>query len=384
MEQFESEAKTAGRLSHHHICRILDFGQAKFELSNTELKQITSLCMELMDGGSLADWIKEHKSISLSQVVCWVNKLGDALQYMHDQKVIHQGIKPTSIIFDRDNSPYLTDFAIASQTLDGTSPAMMGAPPYLAPEQWNGEEITPATDQYSLAVLTYFLVTGAKPYEGQDNPDVRSRNFRVGPVPAHDEALQNGRMGVSTAVSEVLARALAIKPKDRYKSVLEFARAFETAVLIPRVPQIAEPQVFISYHRDSSAGWATLLARELKQNHACSPFIDTQKLEAAVLFPVSLQKAIEQCDVFVCLLAGPTLESRWIKEEIRLAHENRKPMLPVFLDSFSNPKFSGQLEPYVEELLKYQGIPLYDGNNPDIYHTIAVIAKMVKRTVEQR
>jgi serine/threonine protein kinase len=303
---------------------------------------------------------------------------------MHDQAVIHQGIKPTSIIFDRDNNPYLTDFAIASQPHDRTSPDMMGAPPYLAPEQWNGEEITPATDQYSLAVLTYFLVTGAKPYEGQENPDVRNRNFRLGPVPAHDEAAQNGRMGVSTSVSEVLARALAIKPKDRYLSVLEFARAFETAVLMPCVPQIAEPRIFICYHRDSSAGWANYLGNKLKQNHACSPFIDTQQLETAVLFPIHLQKAIEQCDVFVCLLAGPTLESRWIKEEIRLAHENKKPMLPVFLDSFSNPKFSGQLEPYVEELLKYQGIHLYDNNNPDIDHTIAVLAKMIKRTLEQR
>jgi hypothetical protein len=83
------------------------------------------------------------------------------------------------------------------------------------------------------------------------------------------------------------------------------------------------------------------------------------------------------------LLEDSTLESAWIKKEIRLAYEYKKPMLPVFLESFSRKKLNDQLEPCVEMLLEYQGIPLYESNNPDLHRTIAVLAQMVNRTVNQ-
>ena len=335
-----------------------------------------------MEGGSLEDRVAEEKIISLDQITSWIEKLGNALDNVHNQKVIHSGIKLSSIVFDQEDQPYLTDFAIASRPLDETGSSVIGAPAFLAPEQWDRKPTTKGTDQFSLAVVTYILITGVRPYEGQEIPEVRQKNFARGPVPAHEEAKRNGRTDITVTVSNVLERALAIKPEDRYSSVGEFARALEVAAS-GTARHDGEPRIFISYHRESSAPWANYFARELKQHHGILSFIDTQRRDGAVRFPVRLQSAIEQCDVFVCLLTSSTLDSPWVKDEIKYAHETKRPMVPVFQETFHSSKVTEELEPHIKTLLNYDGVHLFDLRNIHIDHTVADLAEIVKRTVEQ-
>ena len=172
---------------------------------------------------------------------------------------------------------------------------MLGASAFLAPEQWDGLEPTPATDQYSFAVVLYILLTGSRPYEGQENPDVRKRNFARGPIMVHEQALHNGRNGIPPAISRVLLRAMATNPQDRYASMGEFTRNFEFAV----TSHGEQPTVFLSYQRNQSAGWAVLFARGL-ETHNFSVFVDTERQDSAIRFPERLRRAIERCDVFVC------------------------------------------------------------------------------------
>src|SRR5262249_19658078 len=224
---------------------------------------------------------------------------------------------------------------------------------------------------------------GARPYEGQEIPEVREKNFARGPVPAHEEAKRKGRTDIPVMVSNVLEKALTINPEDRYKSVGEFAHALALAASGKSVRHDSEPRIFISYHRESSAPWANYLARELKQHHGISSFIDTQRRDGAVRFPVRLQHEIEQCDVFVCLLASSTLKSPWVNDEIKHAHETQRPMVPVFQEDFDPAKVAEEVEPHIKTLLNYDGLPLFDVRNIYIEHTVADLAKMVKRTVEQ-
>jgi len=227
------------------------------------------------------------------------------------------------------------------------------------------------------------VITGSRPFEGQLDPGVRQRNFERGPAPAHEEAARNGRAVLQPAISEVLRRALAFRDEDRYPSVREFFLAFRHAATYGKASS-GKPRIFISYQRDSSSGWAVLFARELEQKHGVFAFVDTQRLDTAVRFPTRLKNAIEECDVFVCLLSASTLQSKWVQEEIRLAWESRKAMVPVFQESFSQPDASEKLEPHIEALISYDGVHLLDRRNIHVDYTIMELAKIVKESTTNR
>jgi len=165
--------------------------------------------------------------------------------------------------------------------------------------------------------------------------------------------------------------------------VREFFLALQNAVSKPTSRAEGRARIFISYQRDSSSGWAVHLASELDRKHKIAAFVDTQRTDSAVRFPARLKNAIQDCDVFVCLLSASTLQSKWVQEEIRLAWENNKPMVPVFQESYSQPDPSEQLEPYVETLITYDGVKLLDRQNLYVENAIEKLAEMVTESVRK-
>ena len=376
-DQFEQEAKLAMQLQHPHICQVLDNGVADIDVGGRRA-QTPFLVYELMRGGSLGRRFAEREPIDVALVTRWLAQMAAALTHAHEQGLVHANLKPTSVCFDADDNAYLTDFAVAT----GNNSLLVGAPAFMAPEQWNGEPAAPATDQFTLAAMCYVLVTGSRPFTGQEDPKTRERNFRRPPMPAHDEAKQNGRPEIPRAASDVLQRALATDPASRYPSVDAFAKAFDAA-LHRRLGSPSAPTVFVSYQHEPSAGWAVLLARDLKEKYKIAAFVDTQRLDGAVQFPEKVARAIERCEVFVCLLADTTLSSRWVREEIRLAHSFGRPMIPVFQESFAQQEREG-MEPSIEALLHYDGVHLLDRRNIHIDHSIADLARLVNDTMAMR
>ena len=374
-DQFGRDAKTAAQLQHPHIGKIIEYGETDLKWQETEVVHLSYLCMELMKAGNLSDRVTDNQEISIVKVIEWVDKLSDALDYAHRQGFIHGGIKPSCVLFDTGDNPYLTDFAIAIKSGEVSSGVVLGASAFLAPEQWEGLDPTPATDQYSFSVLLYLLLTGGRPYEGQENPDVRKRNFLRGPIPAHEQALHNGRSEIPVAVSQVLARAMASNPEDRYPSMAEFSRNFEFAV----TSQKEQPNVFLSYKRGPSAGWANLFKSGLETHHKFCVFVDTERQDSAARFPDRLRHEIERCDVFVCFLTDETLDSQWVNEEIRIAYENQKPMIPIFQEGYSHSK-GGKPPMHIESLLAYNGVHLLDQRNMYVKEAIEQVAEMVKKT----
>ena len=168
---FRNEMKALFALDHPHILPLLDFGT---ETINDSV--VAYLVMPLRAEGSLNDWLKKRggttplPSTDITEIIC---QASDALQHVHNNNIIHLDIKPSNFLLrskaDRPNLPdlLLADFGIAKFTSATTamSTTVRGTPVYMAPEQWIGQP-TSATDQYSLAILAYQLLTGTPPFQG--------------------------------------------------------------------------------------------------------------------------------------------------------------------------------------------------------------------------
>lgn len=150
-EQFSRSAQTASLLRHYRICQVIDYGELRLDTPSGF--RSLYVCMEYLPGGSFQSRLKQCKEFPLEQIAHWLETICDVLGYIHGRGVIHAGIKPSAIVFDAEGSPHITDFALASKPGEDSRHTVLGAPAFLAPEQWDGADPTPATDQYSLAVL---------------------------------------------------------------------------------------------------------------------------------------------------------------------------------------------------------------------------------------
>ncbi len=138
------------------------------------------------------------------------------------------------------------------------------------------------------------------------------------------------------------------------------------------------PRVFISYRRGPhSSGWVNYFQHALTEKHGISVFVDTQRVDSAVEVPSKIRKEIEECNVFLCLLATGTLKSEWVQTEIRLASENDKPMVPVPQKGFKRPADSMlEQQPHIKRLMEYDWVRLSDDAQAE--YTIGIVAQKVK------
>jgi hypothetical protein len=137
--------------------------------------------------------------------------------------------------------------------------------------------------------------------------------------------------------------------------------------------------IFISYRRGPSEAYALLIAEKLAP-YGMKVFVDTLTVEGAEAFPERLLKGIEDCDVFICLLAPSTLDSEWVRREIEHAHEVGKPMIPVFQPDYS-PGDTLNLPQYVSDLLQYEGVRITSGY---VNEAIDKLAAMIEETWYKR
>ena len=334
------------------------------------------IAYEIMGGCPPARLQSAHE-ITTETIAQWLVQLAEALHHAHQSGVVHGNLKPSAVCFDQASNIYITDFTIAGPEDQGR--AIVGTPAYMAPEQWEGTAPQPASDQYALAVLAYLLLCGVRPYEGQELPQTRAANLHLAPTELHRQALVYQQRKLSPLASRVVQRALAARPADRYASITEFGRELGQA-LRSSASVGAGAQVFISYRRETSSGWVAFLADQLARDHGITSFVDTLGLDGAVKFPARIQRAIENCAVFVCVLGLDTLQSSYVRQEIELAFRGGKRMIPVIQESFS----AGEAEladPAVCELLTYDGVKLLDRRSIYVRAAVDELAQQIRVTL---
>jgi serine/threonine protein kinase len=224
LDSFLKEAQMIARLSHPNIVRILDFGVAG---------ETPFLVMDYAPYGTLRQRHKQGECLPTKTVVQYVKQISDALQYAHDDKLIHRDVKPENMLVGRRNEILLSDFGIAliaqSSRYQSTQD-VVGTVAYMSPEQIQ-DRPRPASDQYSLAIVVYEWLSGQRPFRGSFTELCAQHMFA--PVPPLCEKAP----AISSRVEQVVMTALAKEPKERFDSVRAFATALEQACDQPDAAQ---------------------------------------------------------------------------------------------------------------------------------------------------
>ena len=217
MKRFMREAQAAGKLEHPHIITVYDVAREE---------DLTYIVMQYIEGESLQAKIASHEEYSIGYIIGLMNNLCEALDYAHQNGVIHRDIKPANILIDREGKPFLVDFGVArveTSTLTQTG-TTVGTPSYMSPEQVIGKAVDKRSDVFSLGVILYELITGRRPFEGDNITTVIYKI--VNEDPSSPSELKKG---LPVGFEHVILKALAKNPENRYTSCQEFAAEIKAA-----------------------------------------------------------------------------------------------------------------------------------------------------------
>jgi len=216
VEGFLREAQTVAHLKHPHIVRVFDF-----DVEN----HTPFLVMDYLPNGNVRRSYPKGKVLPLTAIVSFVKQIASALQYAHDEKLIHRDVKPENMLLDRDGTLVLSDFGIALMAQSSryqSTQEVAGTAAYMAPEQFQGKPRR-ASDQYALGVVVYEWLTGDRPFHGSFT-EIASQHLFVSPPPLREKVPT-----ISPDVEQVVLTALEKDPHKRFASVQAFTTAFEQA-----------------------------------------------------------------------------------------------------------------------------------------------------------
>lgn len=245
LARFKREAQSAGRLNHPGIVAVYEYGDAIAEDDRTMVagpdagsdanQPIAFIAMEFVKGRELRDYFEANERFGLPDVARLMGEILSALGHAHANGVVHRDIKPANLIVLEDGRVKIADFGIArieksELTQAGT---VMGTPSYMSPEQFLGQTVDGRSDLFSCGVVLYQFLTGEKPFTGNTTTIM----YKV----LQEEPLAPSMLNVAlpNAFDEVVKKAIAKKPGDRFQTAADFSAAIQAAVLAPRVEQSA-------------------------------------------------------------------------------------------------------------------------------------------------
>lgn len=228
LRYFKREAQSLADLEHPNIARLIDSG----ELPDGR----PYLVMEYVDGRNLQKLIQTEGAMPPGKVVAIIRQAGAGLDAAHRKGIIHRDIKPANIVVAKEGGELLVkvlDFGVALRTQTLSAGAALhqqaiGTLPYMSPEQCKGagrDGLTPASDIYSLGLVAYEMLTGERAVKGKSPTEIIAEHLAGRPQPPSQL-----RPDVTTAIDQVVMRALAKEPERRYQSTLDFAAAFEASL----------------------------------------------------------------------------------------------------------------------------------------------------------
>jgi serine/threonine-protein kinase len=205
VDRFKREAQTAAGLSHPHIIQIFSVKQTK---------SLVYFVMKYIEGRSLESVIVERGKLEVDLARVILSQVGGALAFAHRKGVVHRDMKPANIMLEEDGWAIVTDFGIAkvqeAQNLTATGTAI-GTPHYMSPEQFHNKAVTGTSDQYSLGVVAYEMLTGRKPFDGATYAEIITQHLFEPPPD-----LRSVRPDVPDNVAQTIMRMMAKEASARF------------------------------------------------------------------------------------------------------------------------------------------------------------------------
>jgi predicted Ser/Thr protein kinase len=236
-ERFRREAKLAASLDHPNIIPVYRVGQAG---------PLLYIAMKFIDGRALDSVIESQGPLPVGVVLHVIRAATRALAFAHDRGIIHRDIKSANILIDTDGRILVSDFGIARAIEDPTITAtgtVVGTPYFMSPEQCAARRIGPQSDQYSLGVVAFQMLSGIVPFHAETLPGIMHHHFYT-PVPS----LREVRPDIPEHLLEVVTRILSKKPEQRYAT---------TQAMLEAIESIAFPE----WQRREGEAWLRALAR---------------------------------------------------------------------------------------------------------------------------
>ena len=255
--RFNREATNAARINHPNVCAIYDFGETPDGL--------IYLAMEFIEGQSLSDVLEQEGALAPRRAAAIFQQCGDALQAAHDLGIVHRDIKPDNIMITKGKGGAdvvkVVDFGIAKaasgeegQKVTKTG-LVVGTPEYMSPEQLAGDKLDGRSDNYSIALVLYRMLTGTLPFQADNAQEVMIKRLTDEPLPL---SAARADIAFPEQLQAVMDKALQRMPGDRYAGAAELARDVSQAmsVMVEAAPGV------------DSEGATQLIAAQPKANLA--------------------------------------------------------------------------------------------------------------------
>ncbi len=212
VSRFQREAQAAARLVHPNVVQVYDSG-------TDEQTGQYFIVMEYIEGSYCAEILRDEGWVEVAEALSIIEQACEGLDYAHRHGVVHRDVKPGNLLRAREGQVKLADFGIAKATEQSSITqvgSVLGTAAYLAPEQARGEEAGPSADLYALGVVAYQLISGRRPYEASSLTELALKQQSE-----HPPKLDTLVAAVCPELSDAIAIALALDPRDRYTTARE-------------------------------------------------------------------------------------------------------------------------------------------------------------------
>lgn len=222
-DRFRREARLAASLEHQNIIPVYRVG---------EEKHLIYMAMKFVRGRPLDEILQAQGALPVPVVVRIMAAAASGLAHAHEHSIVHRDIKGANILIELDGRPLVSDFGIARAMTENSMTAsgmVIGTPNFMSPEQCGGSKVGPQSDQYSLGVLGFQMLTGQLPFEADSIMGIIQHHYMTPPPD-----ISTVRPGVMPELLEIIYKALAKKPDDRFATTHEMAEALESVPLTPQ------------------------------------------------------------------------------------------------------------------------------------------------------
>jgi len=293
-ERLFREARSAGMLSHPGIVTVYDVEQQG---------ALAYIAMEFVDGPTLDQLLSDAQPLTANRMFAILAQTAAALDYAHSKGIVHRDIKPANIMIAGDGTAKITDFGIAKITAAEqftVTGSIVGTPHYMSPEQVQGQAVDGRSDQFSLAVIAFEMLTGEKPYTGEHLTTVVYKIVAEEPIAPH-----RINSTLSGPIENVLRKGLAKKADSRYRTCSEFIDSLEKACAstkswkpmprggslnAPTVAEAAQPAATMPPgRRPVRSGGTATVDRGKKRKAGFLPFLAAILMAAALLALIGWQ-----------------------------------------------------------------------------------------------